>query len=99
MIVISGTVKVRPDRREAAIAAALRVAEATRAEPGCLAYRFATDLADPMLFLIFEEWESDEALARHFETAHLKAFRAEMPGLVAGPPAIRRYVVTSAGPL
>ena len=99
MIVIAGTVKVRPDRRDRAVAAALRVAEATRGEPGCVSYRFSSDLADPSLFLIFEEWESDEALARHFETPHLKAFRGEMPDLVAGAPALRRYAVESAGPL
>ena len=99
MIVIAGTVKVRPDRRAQAAEAALRVAAATQKEAGCISYGFFADLADPNLFLIFEEWESDEALARHFETEHLKAFRAEMPGLVAAPPAIQRYVVSSVGPL
>lgn len=99
MIVIAGTVKVREDRREQAVAAALRLAEATRREPGCIDYRFSSDLADPTVFLIFEEWESEEALAKHFRTEHLQAFRAEMPGLVAEAPAIRRYVVESAGPL
>jgi len=99
MILIAGTIPVRPDRREQAIAAALRVAEQTRNEPGCHSYRFFTDLADPNLFFIFEEWESDQALKAHFETEHLKAFRQQMPGLVAGAPSLRRYAVESAGPL
>lgn len=99
MIVIAGTVSVRPDRREDAIRAALRVAEATRRETGCISYRFWNDLADPNLFLVFEEWESDEALARHFQTEHLRSFSAGMPGLVAAPPRIQRYVVESVGPL
>ena len=99
MIVIAGTVKVRADRRAEAVEAALRVAAATQKEQGCLSYRFFADLADPNVFLIFEEWESDATLARHFETEHLKAFRAAMPGLVAAPPAIQRYVVDSVGPL
>lgn len=99
MIVIAGTVNVRPDRRGEAVEAALRVAAATQREAGCISYRFYADLADPNVFLIFEEWESDAALARHFETEHLKAFRAAMPGLVAAPPVIQRYVVESVAPL
>ena len=99
MIVIAGTVNVRADRRERAIQAARRVSTATEREAGCISYRFYADLADPNVFLIFEEWESDEALARHFQTEHLAAFRAEMPELVAAAPKIQRYVVESVGPL
>lgn len=99
MIVVAGSVPVRPDRREQAVAAVLEVAEKTRSEAGCISYRFSSDLADANLFLIFEEWETDEALRAHFETEHLKAFRQLMPGLVAGAPKIRRYVVSSVGPL
>jgi quinol monooxygenase YgiN len=99
MIVVAGTVAVVPARREEAARVALAMAEATRREAGCRAYRFSTDLADPNLFLVFEEWESAEALARHFESAHMRVFRERLPGLVAGPPAIRRYEVSSAGPM
>ena len=94
MIVVAGTVPVRPDRREEAVRVALAMAEATRAEAGCLGYRFYVDLAEPNTFLIFEEWESDEALARHFETEHMRIFRENLPGLVGGAPSIHRYVVS-----
>ncbi|MGH7898792.1 MAG: putative quinol monooxygenase [Candidatus Binatia bacterium] len=99
MIVVAGTVPVRPDQREAAIRAALAMAEATNKEQGCISYRFATDLADPNTVLIFEEWESDEALARHFQTEHMRVFQAEIPRFVAGPASIKRYVVESASPM
>ena len=89
MIVIAGTVPVRPDRRAEAVRVAVAMAEATRAEPGCVTYRFAADL-------VFEEWEDEAALARHFATAHMAAFRRALPELVAGPSAIRRYVVERA---
>ena len=39
MIVVAGTVRVRPERREEGVRLALEMAEATRAEAGCLAYR------------------------------------------------------------
>ena len=99
MIVIAGSVRVKAEKREAAVRAALTMAEATRAEPGCLTYRFSADLADPTTFLIFEEWEDDEALARHFASAHMEAFRRAIPDLVAGPAAIKRYVVERAEPM
>lgn len=69
------------------------MSEATRAERGCRDYRFYADLADPNRFLIFEEWESDEALAEHFATEHMRVFQQALPALVAGPASIHRYVV------
>jgi quinol monooxygenase YgiN len=99
MIVIAGSVRVRADARDEAIRAALAMATATQAEPGCRAYRFSADLADPTLFYIHEEWDSPEALQAHFATPHMATFRAVLPRIVAGPPAITRYEVTSSAPM
>ena len=99
MIVVAGTVRVKAEKRETAVRAALAMAEATRAEPGCLTYRFSADLADPMTFSIFEEWADEEALARHFATEHMAAFRRAIPDVVAGPAVIKRYVVERVEPM
>ena len=96
MIVIAGSVAVRPDRREEAVRVARTMAAATRGEAGCQTYRFSADLDDPNRFLIFEEWESEEALATHFQTPHMAAFREALPGLLAGAPSLKRYAVASA---
>ena len=93
MIVIAGSVVIRPEQREEATRAALAMACATQGEPGCVAYRFSADLADPNTFLVFEEWESEDALARHFQSEHMRVFRERIPALVAGPPRIQRYTV------
>jgi quinol monooxygenase YgiN len=95
MIVVAGSVTIRHERREEAVRAALTMAKATQAEPGCLAYRFSADLADPDRILVFEEWESEEALERHFQTEHMRVFRARVAELVAAPPSIKRYVIES----
>ena len=92
MIVIAGSVAARPERREEAIRVARTMAAATRAEAGCVTYRFSADLDDPNTLLIFEEWESEEALARHFQTPHVAAFRQALPGLLAG---VRRSSATA----
>jgi len=95
MIVVAGKVTVKPDARADAIAAARRMAEATRAEAGCISYGFYEDVGDPNTILIFEEWEDDTALQHHFATPHMAAFAAEIPRFVAGATAIKRYVVES----
>jgi len=96
MIVIAGSVRVKPERREEALRAAVRMMEATRAEPGCRAYRFSADLVDPALVHVFEEWESDEALAAHFGSPHMAEFQRVLPDVLAGGMDFRRYTVTSA---
>jgi quinol monooxygenase YgiN len=55
MIVIAGSVAVRPDRREEAARVARTMAAATQQEPGCVTYRFSADLDDPNVLLLFEE--------------------------------------------
>jgi len=96
MIIIAGTITINPDRRQEAIQAALQMAEATQAERGCLAYQFYADLQEPNTFFIFEEWETEEALAAHFQSEHMKAFQAQLPQFVAGQPQIKQYQVSSA---
>ena len=98
-IVIAGNVAVKPERRDEAIRVALAMAKSTVAEPGCVQYRFSADLGDPNTLLIFEEWESDEALARHFQSAHMKTFQQALPGLLAGGVTIKRYEVASDAPM
>ena len=96
MIVIAGKILVKPERRDEAQRAALAMAEATRREAGCISYTFYADLVEPGTFFLFEEWESDAALAAHFQTEHMARFQQQVPALVAGPPKITRYVVESA---
>ena len=50
--------------------------EASRAEEGCIAYTFTTDVLDPAILHIIEKWQDDEALKLHFSTPHMAAFQA-----------------------
>lgn len=93
MLIVAGRVPVKPERRAEAVAAAVKMARASQAEAGCRAYAFYSDLEDPNLFIVFEEWESEAALQAHFQTPHMAEFNALIPQLIAGPPAINRYEV------
>jgi quinol monooxygenase YgiN len=64
-----------------------------------MTYDFHASLVDPNLFLIFEEWETAEALAAHSQTPHMAVFRQKLRNVVAGKGWIKRYEVASVGDL
>ncbi|SAK62500.1 antibiotic biosynthesis monooxygenase [Caballeronia catudaia] len=55
--------------------------EPTRKEPGALQYDLHRDIKEPRRFIFVERWESESALAKHGESAHIQAFRAKSPDL------------------
>lgn len=95
MIIVHGTIPLRSESREHALALARRMADATRAEPGCISYDFYIGLSDPNTLMLFQEWESMEALMGHFQTEHMEEFLSELPELVSGEIITRRYAVQS----
>lgn len=99
MIVIAGHVTVKPGMRDQWMQVASAMSRASQAEEGCVTYRYYADLEDPHLMLLFEVWDSDEALEAHFKTDHMAEYRSKIPNLVAGPSKLNRYEVSSARPL
>lgn len=77
MIVIEGSVRLPPDRIEAARPAMEKMMRASRAEAGCLDYAYSLDLLEPGMIRITERWESREALAAHFASPHMAEWRRE----------------------
>jgi quinol monooxygenase YgiN len=53
------------------------VIEATRAETGCIDYAYAEDVLEPGLVRVRKKWETREALAAHFDAAHMELWRQE----------------------
>ena len=63
MIIVEGWVRMASHDIEALRGAATEMMRATRAaEPGCLEYAFAVDLAEPGLLRVIERWQDEEAL-------------------------------------
>ena len=81
MIIIMGTVKLAPDRLDAAKPAMRRMVDASRAEPGCIAYAYAEDLLDPETIHVAEQWRDRAALTEHFATPHMAEWRGVMGSL------------------
>lgn len=50
--------------------ALIKLVEPTKCEKGCIDYVLHQDHANPAVFIFYENWESQECLAKHKETAH-----------------------------
>jgi quinol monooxygenase YgiN len=91
MIVVAGKFTVKPERRADMVRLAGALFAPSRAEAGCLTYNCYQQADDPNAFLFFEEWESQAAIDRHFETPHFKRFMTDFPGMIVGKPVIKLY--------
>ena len=93
MIIVHGTFPLKQEARDDALKMMRRMAIASRAEYGCISYEFYVGLSDPNTLLLFQEWESVESLHDHMETEHMDEFLRELPQILDGKVATRRYEV------
>lgn len=82
MIVIRASMKVKPGKEEAALAAFRATMAGSRAEAGCVEYRFTADLEESGVHHILEIWEDEPSLIAHFQGQAFKSFMAVMGDLV-----------------
>ena len=93
MLIVSGSLRITPDRRDAFVAASRTVVAAARDAPGCLDFVIAADPLDPDRVNVFERWASE---------AELLAFRGDGPSgeetadVVSGH--VERYEISAVGP-
>lgn len=93
MIIVHGIIPLRPECRDRALELARDMAEATQAEPGCISYDFYVGVSDANTLMLFQEWESMDALMKHYQTPHMETFLRELPAVVSGEIVTRRYAV------
>lgn len=62
MLIVAGHLAVDPGRRDAYLAGCVSVIEHARDAPGCLGFSLTADLLDPGRIVVFEHWESREAV-------------------------------------
>ena len=72
MIAVLGSFRFAPETVAQARPLMRAVIDATLTEPGCRAYSYAEDVAEPGLIRVMELWDSREALAAHFEMPHMR---------------------------
>ena len=99
MIVIAGHIRIDAANRDAASATASEMMKQTHLEEGNISYTFSSDLSDPGLFYIFEEWKDQDALDFHFKTPQMVKFQAALGGLGIQEMKVQKYQVSSVGPI
>ncbi|MGI0151898.1 MAG: putative quinol monooxygenase [Thermoplasmata archaeon] len=67
MLIVAGHFDVDPAEREKFIAERDEAMRKSRAEEGCHVYAMSPDPLDAGRVLLFERWESKEALRQHLE--------------------------------
>lgn len=100
MIVVTGTFKLtNPVSAMQLQQAAMTALTESRKEAGCLVYEFSQVIDEGATFRVYEEWESEEALAAHGETAHLKAFNEALEAAGVDEKKVVKFEVTEKTPL
>jgi len=73
IVTVVAKLVAKPDAVETVKQELIRLVEPTRCEEGCIEYILHQDNANPAVFVFYEDWDSEECLAKHKETPHYKA--------------------------
>ena len=96
---MSGKVKVvvkvvaRADAAAQMSSIVLKLAAQSRKERGCLGYEVLQNYAEPSVFVLYEEWDSEAALDAHNTTPHFFAAVTQAQPILAQPLEVGRYTV------
>ena len=88
-------VSIAPEQRDRWLELIRANAAHTRAEEGCESYQVSEDLETPDNFVIVERFASLEAQHSHFRTPEFGELMGALDGIVAGPPEVSIYEVSS----
>ena len=86
MIIVTGSVVVRPEALEEAVAVSLEHVRRSRTEPGCLLHSVHRDVEDPNRLVFLEQWADRAALDAHFAVPASLDFVHRLSELAAEPP-------------
>lgn len=83
MIIVTANITAKPGERDELISKSQNVIESTRQEQGNISYELLASTEDENVLLMFEKWESKEALDIHMQTEHFKAFGTAIKDIIA----------------
>ncbi|QLC25392.1 antibiotic biosynthesis monooxygenase [Parasphingopyxis algicola] len=98
-VVVSAMVDLEPEKREEALKTAQPFIDGALSQDGCIAYAWTADLNDPARVQVFEEWESEEALASHLAGPHYLGMLDHMGSFGIVNAVSRKYRVDKEGPV
>ena len=89
MIIVTGSVRARPEALEEVLRLSLEHVQRSRQEPGCLLHSVHQDVEDPNRVVFVEHWADRAALEAHFRVAASRTFVMAAGALATDPPTLR----------
>ena|SRR5260221_14425451 len=78
MIIITGALRLPPDKIEEARPHMRVLIETTQKEPGCLLYAWAEDVLEPGLIRMIEHWQDWPSFVAHDQSPHAAKWKAAL---------------------
>ncbi len=97
MIIVKGSIPVKSDCREDAVALVESLAEHSRSESGCLSYEVYVKADEPQVIVIWQQWTCMDALEAHFCSEHVDCFLDAIPDYIDGQVTSEHYDVGADG--
>lgn len=91
MIIVWGSIEASHEHFEAVKTMSVEHVHRSRDEPGCISHGVHVDVENPHRLVFIEEWESREALQRHFEVPESTAFVRSVGAKCVAPPKMRIF--------
>jgi quinol monooxygenase YgiN len=91
MIVVTGSVAVRPETFEGARRLSLEHVHRSRQEPGCISHAVHVDCENPLTLVFFEQWADRAALTAHFAVPASGEFVRALRSLATGATTLELY--------
>jgi quinol monooxygenase YgiN len=94
MIIVTGSVKVREDALDDALAVSLEQVRRSREEPGCLLHSVHRNVEDPNTLVFLEHWADDASLSAHLAVPGSLAFATRLSELATERPVMNIFEAT-----
>jgi quinol monooxygenase YgiN len=91
MIVVLGSVIVRDDGIDEALARSQEHVARSRTEPGCIAHAVHRDTENPLRLVFVEQWVSQAALWEHFKVPASREFVRALAAIATEVPSMAVY--------
>lgn len=86
MLIVTGSIRARPDSIDQVLSLSLEHVHRSRREPGCLLHSVQRDAEDPLRVVFLEHWTDADALRTHFRVPESGTFVRDVTALAASPP-------------
>lgn len=95
MFVVVSRLTVQAEYHDEGVAKALVMCERAERKPGCISNRIYTDPNNPMVCLLFAEWESKEAMVHHYQDKEQQDFIIYFSSIGVSEIVMQNYEVES----